>query len=96
MDPFYAALLNNAGAISVGLGVVWMIATGRLVTRRENDNTVHREGEWRTESRIKDQQLQELSDQNDLLLNQIGPTLTKFLTDMRQFADDARRSKDVG
>lgn len=91
MDPAITELLKTGGVGAVVMLVCWLLFTGRLVTRRENDLVVHDRDEWRAESRLKDQQIQELSDQNDRLLKEIGPTLTKFLTDMRQVAEDARR-----
>lgn len=42
MDPLYAALLNGVGVTGL-LGLLfWMLATGRLVTRREADGIERR------------------------------------------------------
>lgn len=42
MDPFEAALLNGVGVASL-LGLLfWLLATGRLVTRREADGITQR------------------------------------------------------
>lgn len=37
MDPFEAALLNLGGVVGMLAGLYWMLATGRLMTRREGD-----------------------------------------------------------
>ena len=42
MDTLIPAAFNGVGVISVFAWLLWMIATGRLVTRRENDATVKR------------------------------------------------------
>src|SRR5688500_320591 len=44
----------------------------------------HEKGEWRTESRLKDQTLSELNQQNRAMLDAFGPTLTDFLQSLRR------------
>lgn len=70
----------------VGLFVL-AILTGRLVPRRTYDDKVHECNEWRAESRIKDQQLLEVTEQNTKMLNAFGPTLTAFLRELRHTAN---------
>lgn len=64
----------------------------RLETQqqREVDDTNHDRDEWRAESRIKDQHIIELTEQNTALLETVGPTLTNFLEGMRQVAEQRR------
>lgn len=72
-------------APSALLGVaVLMILTGRLVPRRTYDDKAHEATEWRTESRLKDQQILELTNQNQAMLRAFGPTLTDFLQGLRR------------
>ena len=96
MDPTVAELLKTLGGGAVVTLVCWLLFTGRLVTRRENDNTIHDRDQWRAESRIKDQQFQELLEQNGLLLHEIGPTLTRFLAAMREEAERANEHPKDG
>lgn len=73
-------------------GTGWAIVTlytvailrGRIVPRKTHEDTIHESQEWRTESRIKDQQIAELTDQNSKMLNAFGPTLTDFLRGLRR------------
>lgn len=101
MDSFWLSVIGSLDAIGAigavvgfGGGIAWLISTGRWVPRKTHEDVQHDKDEWRTESRIKDQQIKELSDQNQILLNQIGPTLTKFLNDMREHAEETSR-RDV-
>lgn len=41
------AILNGVGVVGLVVGLFWMLATGRLVTRRENDATVADRDMWR-------------------------------------------------
>lgn len=50
---------------------------------REMEDERHDKGEWRTESRIKDQTIVELSEQNRLL-QAFGETLADFLQGLRR------------
>lgn len=63
MESLSPAFLEGAGVVTVVLLVGWMLATGRLVTRRELERAEHDRDEWRTESRIKDQELQAKNEQ---------------------------------
>jgi hypothetical protein len=58
-----------------------------LVPRKTYDDKAHEADEWRTESRIKDQQIHELTEQNTAMLRAFGPTLTDFLRGLRQAAE---------
>ena len=62
----------------VGVGVI-LIFTGLLVPRRNLRDVEHDRDEWRAEGRIKDQHIAELTEQNNILLREIGPTMTSFL-----------------
>ena len=42
MDFLTPALLNGVGVASLLVGLFWMLATGRLVTRREADGITKR------------------------------------------------------
>jgi len=76
METFPVFLLGPLGGIGFGLWMFWMIATGRLVTRREADamqatidsqrKTIHSQGE-----------------QMSLVMKETAPTLTEFLEDLR-------------
>lgn len=66
-----------------GLAVL-LILTGRLIPRSTYDDKVHEANEWRSESRIKDQQILELTEQNRSMLRAFGPTLTDFLAGLRR------------
>lgn len=71
-------LLDNLGTIGLGLLLVYMIATGKLVTAREHSTVIHDRDEWRTESRIKDQQIAEQAVQLREL-SEVGHTLQAVL-----------------
>jgi hypothetical protein len=66
-----------------GLAVL-LILTGGLIPRRTYMDKAHEADQWRTESRIKDQQILELTEQNAKMLNAFGPTLTDFLKGLRR------------
>ena len=70
------------GAIA-GLAVL-LVLTGWLVPKRTHDEVTHDRDEWRSESRVKDQQILELTEQNQKMLNAFGPTLTDFLSGLRR------------
>lgn len=70
------------------LGVaILAIITGRLVPRRTYDDKAHEADEWRTEARIKDQQIHELTEQNTAMLREFGPTVADLLRGIRRRAD---------
>lgn len=66
-----------------GLAVL-LVFTGWLIPKRTHDDVTHDRDEWRAESRIKDQQILELTEQNKAMLNAFGPTLTDFLAGLRR------------
>lgn len=66
-----------------GLAVL-LVLTGFLIPKRTHDEMTHDRDEWRTESRLKDQQILELTQQNQKMLNAFGPTLTDFLAGLRR------------
>ena len=68
---------------------VILVATGRLVPRRTYDDKAHESNEWRTECRVKDQQIHELTDQNTAMLREFGPTVTALLRGIREQAGRA-------
>ena len=72
-----------------GLAVL-LILTGQLIPRRTYADKEHEADEWRTESRLKDQQIAELAEQNRQMLNAFGPTLTDFLAALRRAGVTAR------
>lgn len=59
MDSLPPFLLDGSVSAFIGIVVVWAIISGRLVPRRTFDDQVHEANEWRTESRLKDQQIAE-------------------------------------
>ena len=71
--------------------VVLLILTGRLVPRRTYDDQVERANQWMAESRIKDQQITELTEQNTAMLREFGPTVTQFMDALR---DEQARHKE--
>lgn len=95
LEGFPLVLANGIGVVGVVLIVGWLVWSGRLVPKATHDSHVgllnqqlederHEKGEWRAESRLKDQQIQELSDQNQAMLHAFGPTLTDFLQGLRR------------
>lgn len=46
--------LDGLGVVGVVLIVGWMLASGRLVTRREHDDLLHDRDEWRASHRISE------------------------------------------
>lgn len=66
-----------------GLAVL-LVLTGWLIPKRTHDEVTHDRDEWRAESRVKDQQILELTEQNKAMLNAFGPTLTDFLAGLRR------------
>lgn len=64
----------------------------RLVkaNERELDDANHERSEWRTEARLNQQAVVELSEQNRAMLSAFGPTLTDFLEKLRTLATQVR------
>lgn len=58
---------------------------------RELDDANHERGEWRTEARLNQQTIVELTEQNRAMLTAFGPTLTDFLDGFRRAADEVLR-----
>ena len=85
------ALGIGSGWALVALFVI-LIYRGKLMPRQTYDDKAHEADEWRTESRIKDQQIHELTEQNTAMLRAFGPTLTDFLRGLRQAANGGRRA----
>lgn len=71
-------LSEGIGVVGVVLLVFWLLWSGRLVTKRELDKAEHDRDEWRTESRIKDQQIQE-KDEQIRTLAEVGRTVEAVL-----------------
>lgn len=46
-EAFTPELLNGTGVAALVVGLFWMLATGRLVTRREADTIKSDRDEWR-------------------------------------------------
>lgn len=46
-DALIATLANGAGVVGLLTGLFWMLATGRIVTRRENEATIADRDMWR-------------------------------------------------
>jgi len=78
----------------VGL-FVWLVLTGRLIPRAEHlralEHTEHEANEWRTEGRIKDQQIAELQSQNRHV-REVGKTVNAI---MRSIGHNARSADRV-
>ena len=78
----------------VGL-FVWLVLTGRLIPRSEHtralDHAEHEAAEWRTEGRIKDQQLAEQA-VHIRLLSEVGKTVDAIMRSIQRNA----RSSDRG
>lgn len=64
----------------------------RLVraNEREMEDANHERSEWRTEARLNQQAVVELSEQNRAMLTAFGPTLTDFLEKLRTLATQLR------
>jgi hypothetical protein len=87
MDGIPVSLLDGIGVVGfVGL-IGWLIATGRWVPRKTYEDKEHEASEWRTEARIKDQQIHELTEQNTAMLREFGPTVADLLRGIRRQAD---------
>ena len=68
----------------LGLAVL-LVLTGRLVPRRQYEDKEHEAAEWRTESRLKDQQLQVQGEQL-LMLREVGASVEALMLAMRRSA----------
>ena len=78
----------GSGWLFVGL-FVWLVFTGRLVPRATLEDKIHEANEWRTEGRIKDQQLAE----KDIQLRHMEEVGTTVNAVMRALQALLRRSR---
>ena len=82
-----AYFLGPAGGIGFGIWIFWMIATGRLITRREADALMATiEAQRRT--------IHTQAEQMNLVMKETAPTLNEFLADLRDAVELS--SKDKG
>jgi hypothetical protein len=72
---------------------IFLILRGYIVPRRTLEEKAHEANEWRAESRIKDQQIHELTEQNTAMLREFGPTVTAFMDALRKHADEKEAGK---
>lgn len=87
------------GISIVGLVVLLGVALARgwIVTAREHATVIHDRDEWRTESRIKDQQLhvrdEEISEKNEQLrhLGEVGRTVHAIMQALQRGHDEGTR-----
>lgn len=92
IDGLPIAAVDGIGVVGLCVLVVIGFATGRIYTKRQYDDKASETSEWRTESRIKDQQILELTEQNRQMLKAFGPTLTDFLSGLRRAGVGTRES----
>lgn len=82
------------------------MARGKLVSRaeleaeerdheRQMQLAAHDRDEWRAESRLRDQHIVELTEQNTMLLREIAPTLNSFLASLRQAANEVKAGDET-
>lgn len=75
--PWQAFSVASAGWVLVA-GFVWMLMQGKVVPRQVHDDVIRDRDQWRDESRIKDQQLSEQSEQLRQL-SEVGETAKALL-----------------
>lgn len=84
MDAIPPALLNGVGVVGLLVGLFWMLATGRLVTRREHDGRIaDKDQVIATQARtidVKDSQLEKLS--------VVGETAIRILSSVEALAKE--------
>lgn len=80
--------LGGIGVVGVILILGWMLATGRLYTRGQYEQTVHDRDEWRGESRIKDQQILE-RDEQLRHLSEVGRTVEAIMRSIHTLSIDS-------
>lgn len=83
MDGLPVGLVNGIGVVTVVVIVGWMIATGRLVTRREADA-------MNATITAQRSQLDEQGRQLTLVLNEAMPTTNAVLKALHRAAEDTR------
>lgn len=78
MDALPPGLLDGIGIGGILIVLFWLLATGRIATRNTVDDARHDRDEWRTEARIKDQ---EIAEKNRQLahLAEVGRTVDAVL-----------------
>ena len=77
IDGIPLNVLNGIGVVGICVLILLALARGWLVTGRELANVVHDRDEWRTESRIKDQQIAEQAAQLEHLA-EVGRTVEQL------------------
>lgn len=75
--PWQTFSVATAGWLLVA-AFVWMLLNGKIVPRQVHDDVIRDRNEWRDESRIKDQQLLEQSEQLRQL-SEVGETAKALL-----------------
>lgn len=85
MESLPPAVFETVGVIGLVVALFWLLATGRLATRRELDKAEHDRDEWRTESRIKDQQIQ-AKDEQLVHLAEVGKMVDAIMRALRNGA----------
>lgn len=83
--PWPAITAAGGGWALLGLAV-WAIITGRLVPRSALDDVIHDRNEWRAESRIKDQQLDE-KDTQLRHMGEVGATVNAIMRSLGAASD---------
>jgi len=86
-DGIPIGFIDGLGVVGVVLILGWLLASGRLVTRREHEATVHDRDEWRAESRIKDQQIRE-RDEQLRHLSEVGETVEAIMRSIQTRAQE--------
>lgn len=85
-------LLDGIGVVGAVLLFALGLGTGRLFTRRQYDDVQHDRNEWRTECRLKDQQIVEKDEQiatKDRQLShlaEVGATMRHVLTAIQRLS----------
>ena len=83
-DAVPTSVLNGVGVVGLVLIFFWLLATGRLVTRREVDQIEHDRDEWRTAHRISEQARLEEREHNAALVHDIAEPVKGFLEGFRK------------
>lgn len=90
-------MIDGVGLPQVGLGSGWalvavfviLVFRGSLVPRRTYDDMVHDRDEWRTESRVKDQQIQ-VKDEQLGHLGEVGRTVDHIMRALPHGSDEVK------
>lgn len=89
----WPAISAATGGWILTAAFVWAVLKGRLIPRTQHDDMIHDRNEWRTESRIKDQQIAEKDSQLRHLV-EVGETTKAVLTGVQQIAQARARGED--